>query len=441
MKRGSSFVIFFAVVLLLTAVLAQPRSRAAADPSPGLIRLPIISSPDSPPQIRLERYVTGFNPDGITGIVHAGDERLFVLERKGRIRIVQPGGTLQNKPFLDLSDTASSTSWEEGLLGMAFHPRYPQTPYFFVVYTIKENKIVLARFSVDPKDPNRAVRDSELLMMSISKKPPGSQGDFKVHNGGDLHFGPDGYLYIGIGDGGPDPWPGHEGDPYNKGQRRDELMANILRIDVDSKPGSAAPDCGREGYTVPADNPFVDGWRGDCDEIWSTGLRNPYRFSFDRATGDMYIGDVGEKLHEEVNFQPAGSKGGANYGWHCYEGTTNYAWLHPGIILDTCPAGTSFTMPIHEYDQSEKDCSVVGGYVYRGQAFPELIGRYLFGDYCTGRAWLLTRTSATSWSRSTVNPTNVPISTWGEDVHGELYAGEYRRDQKPVAIYRVIAEP
>ncbi len=439
MKRGVKVWFVFVMAVLLTAVPALADRPAAADPSAASVRLPLIAAPDDPPTIRLESYVTGFNPDGITGITHAGDERLFVLERKGRVRLVSPEGTLMDTPFLDLSNTVSSGNWEEGLLGLAFHPNYPETPYFFVVYTIESTKIIVARFAVDD-DPDRAIRESELVLMNISKKPSGVPGEFRVHNAGDLHFGPDGLLYIAIGDGGPDPWPGFEGDPYNRGQSRADLLANILRIDVDSKPGGTAPDCGREGYLVPADNPFVDGWRGDCDEIWATGLRNPYRFSFDRTTGDMYIGDVGEKLREEVNFQAAGSAGGTNYGWHCYEGSVNYADLH-SQVAGTCPAGATFTMPIYEYDQSQKDCSVVGGYVYRGTDFPTMIGRYLYGDFCSGRAWLLSRTGEASWTRSFAEATNVQLSTWGEDVHGELYAGEWRGDKKQVRIYRVVVEP
>lgn len=444
MQRGDRVATLVLFIMLLTAVPALNGGHASARPvennSSG-VWLPLVAAPDVPPRIRLQPYVTGFNQGGITGITHAGDERLFVLERTGRVRVVTPDGELQSKPFLDLHRVVSHQSWEEGLMGLAFHPQFPRVPTLYVLYTIEDNKIVVSRFQLDPENADQADLDSEIQMMIIAKKPTGAVGDFRVHNGGDLHFGPDGYLYIGIGDGGPDPWEGFQGDPHNKGQSRLDLMGSILRIDVNSAPGSAPPDCGREGYTIPPSNPFNDGASGDCGEIWATGLRNPYRFSFDRATGDMYISDVGEKLREEINFQAAGSRGGANYGWHCYEGTVNYAAIYPERVKDTCPSGVTFTMPIHDYSQDEKDCSVVGGYVYRGQAYPKLRGRYLFGDFCTGRAWLLTRTGAASWSASFAAATNVQLSTWGEDLSGELYAGEWRGDKIPPRLFRVEARP
>ncbi len=438
MKTRSLWLVLGIVLLLGTAVIMTDR-RAAAEPQDGdpFAFLPYVSAPAGPPELELVPFAAGFDGDTITAIVNAGDERLFVNEREGRIRIVRADGTLEAEPFLDIRDNVSDGNWEEGLLGLVFHPDYPAVPYFFVAYTDIKHVIVLSRFSVDSKNPNRADKDSLVDLLKISKPASTSNEAYKVHNAGDLHFGPDGYLYMAVGDGGPDPW-WRGGDPHNNGQGLDELLGNMLRIDVNESSGGLAPDCGLGSYTIPRDNPFADGEDGACDEVWSIGLRNPYRFSFDRLTGEMYIGEVGEELREEINFQPADSAGGENYGWHCYEGTVDYGTVDPLITAD-CSPDTKYVMPIYEYDQSDNDCSTIGGYVYRGSQYPSLHGRYVFGDFCTGRIWLLNRSGAQTWTRSFGDATKKFVSTFGEDVNGELYVGE--RSSKSPGIYRLTAVP
>ncbi|MFN2162890.1 MAG: PQQ-dependent sugar dehydrogenase [Candidatus Promineifilaceae bacterium] len=425
-------------LLLLSTVVMATRSLASAEPglSGQVVHLPIISSPSGPPQINLELFATIPGGDTITSIVDAGDNRLFVAERTGRIFVVQPDGTTNAVPFLDITQDVADDNWEEGLLGIAFHPNYPRTPYFYIVYTSIKHTIMLSRFSVSSSNPDVADRESEVNLLAINKPDSTSNHAYRVHNAGDLQFGPDGYLYMSVGDGGPDPWY-RGGDPHNSGQGLNEMLGNILRIDVNQSGGGLAPDCGSKLYSIPPDNPFVDGKGGSCDEVWSIGFRNPYRFSFDRLTGDMYIGEVGENLREEINFQPSGSEGGLNYGWHCYEGTIDYSSVDP-LITANCSPDTHYTMPIFEYDQSDNDCSVIGGYVYRGQQYPSLIGRYVFGDFCTGRLWLLNN-SGSSWSRSFGDATKKFISTFGEDVNGELYLGE--RGGEKLGVYRLIAVP
>ncbi len=443
MKTRSLWLLIIVGLVIVTTVVASSHQVDAdieANGTQYVNNLPFVTSPDIPPKIKLVPFSANFGSDLITAIVHAGDQRLFVAEREGRIRIVLVNGTTLEKPFLDISSQVVQDNWEEGLLGVAFHHNYPTVPYFFVTYTRKDHKIVLSRFAVSGSDPNQADADSELIMMVIPKpKPPDADRPdvYYVHNAGDLHFGPDSYLYIAIGDGGPDPWY-HGGDPHNSGQGLDELLGNILRIDVNTGGGGLDPDCGQGYYKVPADNPFANGPGGDCDEVWSFGFRNPWRFSFDRQTGDMFIGDVGEWLREEINYQPAGSQGGENYGWHCYEGTVDYQTVDPGVA-STCPAGKQFTMPIYEYDQTQSDCSVIGGYVYRGQQYPSLVGRYLFGDFCTGRMWLLSR-SGQSWSPSFATAAGAFVTTLGEDVNGELFVG-VQNGSGTAIIHRVTVVP
>lgn len=435
--RTRSLWLLIGITLLFGTVVLAAGSSVAADPqAEQIVHLPFVSSPAGPPKIKLVPFATNFGGDTITGIVHAGDQRLFVAERTGRIRIVQPDGTLLQEPFLNISENVSSENWEEGMLGLVFHPAYPAVPYFFISYTLGKD-IRISRFTMTPGNPSQADKQSEIILMSINKQGDKGRGDYRVHNAGDLHFGPDGYLYIAVGDGGPDPWdPGLKGDPDYRGQGKDELLANMLRIDVDVDGTGLAPDCGLGGYEIPPDNPFAAAEDGACGEIWATGLRNPYRFSFDRQTGEMYIGEVGEDLREEILYQPAGSSGGENYGWSCYEGTVPYKVVDKYL----CPPDTLFTMPIYEYDQSENDCSVIGGFIYRGDKYPTLEGRYVFGDFCTGRIWLLNGSSSQGWSKSFANASQLFISTFGEDINGELYVGERGKGGRP-AIYKVTAVP
>ncbi len=336
--------------------------------------------------IKAEPVVTGLSSP--VDITHAGDGsgRLFIILQGGRI-VIFDGVQILSPPFLDITSLVSSGG-ERGLLGAAFHPNYVGNGFFYVSYTDTAGDSVIARYSVS-LDPNRADPTSGVILLTIPQP-------FSNHNGGQLHFGPDGYLYIGIGDGGSG------GDPQNNGQDLGTLLGKILRIDVDS----GFP------FTVPPDNPFV-GVVGAREEIWSFGLRNPWRFSFDRLTGDMFIGDVGQNSWEEVDFQPANSTGGENYGWRLMEGNSCF---NPAI---NCNNGT-LTLPILVYDHSV-GCSVTGGYLYRGSKNPNLNGLYLYGDFCSGLIWGAQEDGLGGWNTTVLLDTNFSISTFGEDESGEIY--------------------
>ena len=350
-------------------------------------------------QIALVTAGSGFaHPVQVT---HAGDGsgRTFVVEQAGTVR------TLDNAaapPFLDIRDRVLSGG-ERGLLSVSFPPGFAQTGRFYVDYTrTPDGATVVSRFVV-PGGSAVADSASETVLLTVPQP-------FANHNGGQLSFGPDGYLYIGMGDGGSG------GDPDNNGQNKGILLGKILRIDVES---------GQSPYAVPPDNPFLsdNSARG---EIWAMGLRNPWRFSFDRATGDLYIGDVGENLYEEIDFQPSGSTGGENYGWNVMEGTHCYN----GVSCDR----TGLDLPVAEYDHGQGDCSVTGGMVYRGADFPALQGIYLYGDYCSGKIWGLKRTGAV-WESSLLADTPRQISSFGEDEAGNVYVAGYGNG----TVYRVTA--
>jgi glucose/arabinose dehydrogenase len=306
-----------------------------------------------------------------------GSGRLFVIEKVGRIRIIDNGQLLES-PFLDISGQVGSNGNEQGLLGLAFHPQYSQNGRFFVNYTDNNGDTVLARFQVSG-DPNRADPNSEVKLLGVDQP-------FPNHNGGGLVFGPDGYLYAGLGDGGA------AGDPFGNAQKTDALLGKILRLDVDSA----------EPYAVPADNPFGN-------EIWTYGLRNPWRISFDRSTGDLYIGDVGQGEWEEIDFLAAGSPGGANFGWNHREGAHDYEGGGPEGMID----------PIAEYSHPEGGCSVTGGYVYRG-SMPEWNGIYFYADYCTGLIWGIIQTD-NGWQTQLLFDMQVTITSFGQDDSGEIY--------------------
>jgi glucose/arabinose dehydrogenase len=321
-------------------------------------------------------------------VQHAGDGsgRIFVVEQPGRIRIIQDGQVLET-PFLDIQERVNDFGSEMGLLGLAFHPRYAEKGIFYINYTAENGDNTVARFQVS-SDPNVADPGSETKLLSV--------GDpFPNHNGGGLDFGPDGYLYIGFGDGGA------AGDPFGNGQALDTLLGKVLRIDVDSG----------EPYAIPSDNPFAKG--GGEPEIWNYGLRNPWRISFDRATGDFFIGDVGQGAWEEVDFIAAGSGGGQNFGWDHREGAHEYAGGGPAGMID----------PVAEYAHEESRCSITGGYVYRGLSLPEWQGIYIYGDYCTGVIWGLIH-SAETWQAPILYDTDFSISSFGEDEAGELYLAD-----------------
>lgn len=328
-----------------------------------------------------------------TDLAHPADGSgtLLVLEQPGVIRMIA-NGVRQEQPFLDLTDRVGANSSEQGLLGIALDPDYASNGIFYLNYTDLNGNTVIARFrrAADgvSGDPN-----SEQVLLNVEQP-------FANHNGGDLEFGPDGYLYIGLGDGGS------AGDPQRRAQNDQTLLGKMLRIDVR----------GRETYTIPPDNPHASG-QGGRQEIWANGLRNPWRYTFDRLTGDLYIADVGQNKYEEINFVPAGSPSGLNFGWHYREGTSAFA--------DTPPADLALFDPVFEYGR-DQGCSVTGGYVYRGSALPEFSGIYLFGDYCNGFVWGMLRGADGGWQVERLFQVGGNISTFGEDASGELYYFDHR---------------
>ncbi len=342
------------------------------------------------PPIVLQPVVTGLSSPAYVAQPADGSGRLFIVEQAGLIRIFRPGLGLLSTPFLDIRSRVVSGG-EQGLLSVAFHPSYASNRRFFVYYTSLTGglHLVIAEYRVSAGNPDIA-DPTETVVLTIP------HGSFTNHNGGLNLFGPDGMLYIGPGDGGGG------GDPLGSGQNLNTLLGKILRIDINA----GAP------YVIPGDNPFINtpGARG---EIWAYGLRNPWRFSFDRVTGQLYIADVGQSSWEEIDLGGPGR----NYGWNVTEGTHCYP---PG---SSC-AITGFTLPVTEYDHSQ-GCSVTGGYVYRGSRVPELIGQYLFGDYCSGRLWALGGSPRTFWMQRQVLVTGFNISSFGEDQNGEVYIVDY----------------
>ncbi|MFZ0545833.1 MAG: PQQ-dependent sugar dehydrogenase [Candidatus Promineifilaceae bacterium] len=357
--------------------------------------------------LNLETVTSGF--DEPTGVTNDGiDNRLFVLERSGKIYIVQDGQRLPT-PFLDIHDLVDSQdNWEQGLLGLAFHPDFENNGFFFVNYINQESNSHISRFKVSDVNPNEADPNSEVVVLEVEQPTV-------IHNGGALAFGPDGYLYASFGDGG---WLS---DPQNQAQNTHLLLGKLLRLDVST--GDTAPY-----YTVPADNPFV-GDPSTADEIWALGFRNPWRISFDRETDDLYIGDVGNFRMEEVDYQEAGDPGGENYGWRCYEGILAF-------IQDGCKPISEYTFPIHAYEQ-EPGCAVTGGYVYRGSEYPFLNGYYVFTDLCSGELWTLKQDGAGNWNAVLRGKAEANISSFGEGFNGKLYAVDYTYGH----LYKVTAEP
>jgi glucose/arabinose dehydrogenase len=333
----------------------------------------------------LQKIIDGLPP--LTYLTHAGDGRLYLVGKRGQVWVIEQG-SLRDEPFLDITDRVGSRANEQGLLSIAFSPNYQSDGAVYVNYTDTNGDTVVSRFTATP---DQAVADSgsEVVILSIDQP-------YANHNGGQLQFGPDGMLYIGMGDGGSG------GDPHNNGQRVDTLLGKLLRIDV-SQPGQDG-----QPYSIPADNPSL----GDNArrEIWAYGLRNPWRFSFDRATNDLYIADVGQNQYEEIDRQPAGSKGGENYGWNLFEG------FEPYVGNDN----QGLTFPIHQYGRNE-GCSVTGGYVYRGKTLPSLEGAYLYSDYCSGTIWALRPSADGQWQNEVVLESGLNVSSFGEDAAGELY--------------------
>lgn len=386
-----------------------------------------------PADIELESAFGGLFFDFPVAVRHAGDgsNRKFVVERSGLVRIVDAAGTALPTPFLNITSQVDTTD-EGGFLGLAFHPNYAGNGRFYVKYTFNGNpggtvRLItrLSEFQVSAGNPNQADPDSERVLLQVPQ-------DSNNHNGGDLHFDPDGYLVFGMGDGGGG------NDPCNRGQTIDPanlltcgnhattaaktLLGKMVRIDVDNTTpaGSnnlctASPD-GSAEYAIPADNPYV-GMSNRCAEVWAYGKRNPYRFSFDRDTGDMWIADVGQSTWEEINFEPAGSSGGLNYGWKICEGN----WLRGSTSTACNLAG--HTGPIIEYRTGQdSNCSVTGGYRYRGPVI-SLQGYYVYGDYCSGRIWFASESTPGNWSSELFGLLGGfgNLVGFGEDETGNLY--------------------
>ncbi|MCB0464233.1 MAG: PQQ-dependent sugar dehydrogenase [Aequorivita sp.] len=303
-------------------------------------------------EVDIDLFKSGFSSP--LNIQHVNDDRLFVVEQGGKIKIIQGDGTVNATPFLDISGQISNGG-ERGLLGLAFHPDYENNGYFFVNYTKPNGDTQISRFSVDSGNPDLADENSELPIIGYPQP-------FSNHNGGCLAFGPDGYLYIAAGDGGS------SGDPGNRAQNINLLLGKILRIDVDNPAGG-------NNYGIPADNPFV-GNPNAREEIWAYGLRNPWRFSFDLTENNLWIADVGQGSREEINRVNIG-EAGLNYGWRCYEGTQPFN-------TQGCPSQSEITFPLAEYTHVSGNCSISGGYVYRGSVYSDIEGLYFFADYCSG---------------------------------------------------------
>lgn len=396
----NAFVWFSCVALAVIGV-----RQLAAFPAPPCV-LPGRCAVVSGPRISFVQVAADLTAPTDVGAPADGSERLFVVEQAGLVRIIQ-GGTLLPTPFLDITNRVLSGG-ERGLLGIAFPPDYAAKRYFYVDYTAAsapEGHTVVARYHVTA-NPNLADAGSEEVILAVDQP-------FSNHNGGQLAFGPDdGYLYISLGDGGSG------GDPLKNAQNLGTLLGKILRIDVES---------GTSPYAIPPGNPFV-GIPGARGEIWAYGLRNPWRFSFDRETADLYISDVGQSLYEEIDFQEAGSAGGANYGWNILEGNHCYA-------APTCTPPDNYVPPVFEYDHADDNCSITGGFVYRGKQFPGMQGIYFYGDFCSGRIGGLWR-QASGWHNELLADTAYLIATFGEDEAGNLYVA----DRSAGILYKIVAD-
>lgn len=373
-------VLRLAVLTILLAMVVPGSAGAAVVPS----RI----------HLGLTEIVSGLSAP--VGVTNARDSsgRLFVVEKTGAIRIVK-GGSLLPEPFIDLTRFVSDGG-EQGLLGLAFHPSYRTNGKLYVSYADLNGTSVIREFRVSGADPDRVDTRTGRTLLRV-KQP------YANHNGGHIAFGPDGLLYIGFGDGGSG------GDPGNRAQSRSTLLGKLLRIDVNRRTGSLA-------YGIPSTNPYVG--RSGLDQIWAYGLRNPWGFSFDRATGDLWIGDVGQGAWEEVDRALAvrgrNAGRGLNFGWRVMEGAHCYR------PASGC-SRTGKTLPLTEYGHSAGRCSITGGQVYRGKAYPDLVGAYFFGDYCSGEIWYVDRGAARGVAARRALDTNASVTGFGEDQAGELY--------------------
>jgi glucose/arabinose dehydrogenase len=385
---------------------ASPSGAGAGSPGPAASASVAPAGPFDPGAVSVELESIDEGLSEPLAVVNAGDGsgRLFIAEQGGRIQVVHDG-QLSAEPLLDIGDRISSGG-ERGLLGLAFHPDFPDDPRLFVNYTDRNGNTVVSSFAIDLGNPGEADPGSETPILGIEQP-------YANHNGGALAFGPDGFLYVSTGDGGSG------GDPHENGQSLGTLLGKILRIDIDTTDGDRA-------YSIPADNPFV-GRDGARAQIWLTGLRNPWRLSFDRLTGDLWIGDVGQNAWEEVDVARAGTGGGANFGWNRMEGS------HCFRPSDGCRTD-ELVLPVTEYSHDE-GCTVVGGNVYRGTEESLLVGGYLFADYCSGSIWAIDPASDGPTEPTLVADTGATLSSFGEDEDGELYATDLASGQ----LYRVRA--
>ena len=343
--------------------------------------------------VLLESFGPSFNSP--VEIKNAGDQRLFVVEKSGKIKILNQNGSVNSTPFLDIEDRVSTNANERGLLGLAFHPNYPENPFFFVNYTNNSGATTISKFSVSANQD--IANDSETILLEINQP-------YANHNGGCINFGPDGNLYIGMGDGGSG------GDPQNYSQNTESLLGKMLRINVNSG-----------AYSIPENNPYGD-------EIWSVGLRNPWKFSFDSLNGDLWIADVGQNEFEEINMVQ-NNPANINYGWRCYEGNEPYN-------LSGCPEeGLTFPVSTYShYSSGDFKCSITGGYVYRGNQISGLNGVYFFADYCSGEIGLLSKNENDEWDMSLAFPNiNGSWVSFGEDINGELYIASING-----GVYKII---
>ena len=335
-------------------------------------------------------------------LVHAGDgtDRLFVAEQRGRIYVFRGDPAVsERREFMKLSDVVSQSGSETGLLGLAFHPDYVNNRYFFVNYTSSRNgrlQSFVSRFQASQADPDSAVKASELILLTLDQP-------YSNHNGGKLAFGPDRFLYISFGDGGS------ANDPQGNGQNRATLLGKILRIDVDRTAGQL-------NYAIPSSNPFAQNTAGYREEIFAYGLRNPWKFSFDPVTGFLWAGDVGQGAREEIDIIVSGG----NYGWRLMEGTICTPGVNP-----SCSDTAGLLRPVWDYDRSAGDVSVTGGYVYRGSSLPALNGKYVYGDFSSGRVWMLTYDGVNPTSNTLLQDLPITVSSFGVDRNNELYVCSY----------------
>ena len=374
-------VLRLATLLPLAVLQACSNSNSPAPPGGG----------GPPPTLALTPVVSGLSSPVDLQFPADGTSRMLIVEQAGTIRIATNGG-LSATPFVDITNKVDFGG-EKGLLGLAFHPQFPQNHLFYVHYdrlSGGQMQSVIAEYSVSTSDPNQADPNSERILLTVDQP-------FDNHKGGQIVFGPDGFLYIGFGDGGSG------GDPLGNGQNLQTLLGKMLRIDVDHQSGG-------KQYAIPSSNPFAGG--GGLPEIWAYGLRNPWRFSFDRAGGRLFAGDVGQDKYEEIDILTSGG----NFGWNTMEG------MHCFNPASGCNM-SGLTLPIAEYDHSEGE-AVMGGFVYHGSAIPNLVGAYILADYASGTIWELTESNGT-WTRTKLLSSGRNISSFGQDVAGELYVADY----------------